>query len=260
MQRLYDHWGATDPLWAVLSWPRLRGNRWEIDRFFRTGVEEVERVLGVLRALGVGLRRGRALDFGCGVGRLTQALAGHFDEVWGVDIAPSMIRGAVQYNRHGGRCRYVLNETADLRQFAAETFDFIYTNITLQHLEPRYAKEYITEFLRITGPGGAVVFHQPSGHRVPDTRGAWIRRRLKSVTPAGLLAVYRALRRLALREPTWEMHGIPRADVVALVETHGGRVIRIEEDFNPRRGWTDCEYYVTKSSGSHRTPNQERLG
>jgi len=104
------------------------------------------------------------------------------------------------------------------------------------------------------------VFHQPSGHRVADTMGGRIRRRLKCATPAGLLALYRALRQLALREPGWEIHGIPRAEVVTLVEAHGGRVVRIEEDFNPRRGWTDCAYYVTQSSGNHRTPNQERRG
>ncbi len=48
----------------------------------------------------------RALDFGCGVGRLTQALARHFNIVDGVDIAPSMIELANQFNRSGGRCRY----------------------------------------------------------------------------------------------------------------------------------------------------------
>ena len=35
--------------------------------------------------------RRSALDFGCGIGRLSQALAEHFDQVYGVDISPKMI-------------------------------------------------------------------------------------------------------------------------------------------------------------------------
>jgi SAM-dependent methyltransferase len=247
VQRLFDRWGATDPLWAVLSWPRMRGNRWEPERFFRTGVDEIARVLGVLRAVDLPLRFGRALDFGCGVGRLTQALALHFEEVWGVDIAPSMVRRAEAYNRHGNRCRYIINESPNLRLFADGMFDFIYTNLTLQHLEPQYAKGYMSDFLRIAAPRGVVVFHQPSGHRVPDTLGGRVRRWLKPAIPGALLGLYRTLRRLALREVAWEIHGIPREDVVDLVGAHGGRVVHVEEEFNPRRGWTVCAYYVTKS-------------
>ena len=48
----------------------------------------IDQLLGWLRELHVQVRPGRALDFGCGVGRLTQALAGKFSECDGVDIAP----------------------------------------------------------------------------------------------------------------------------------------------------------------------------
>ncbi len=39
-----------------------------------------------LYSLGVTIPHGKALDFGCGVGRVTQALAQYFDEVYGVDF------------------------------------------------------------------------------------------------------------------------------------------------------------------------------
>ena len=93
--------------------------------------------------LGVLQRRGRALDFGCGVGRLTQALATYFDEAVGVDIAPSMVKLAKRYNRFKARCVYYVNREADLRLFPDQQFDFIYTNIVLQHMKPEYAKSYI---------------------------------------------------------------------------------------------------------------------
>ena len=48
---------------------------WDPDEFFAYGRAEIDDVL--VRLADLGLRRGnrRALDFGCGVGRLTQALA-----------------------------------------------------------------------------------------------------------------------------------------------------------------------------------------
>jgi predicted TPR repeat methyltransferase len=54
----------------------------------------------------VSLKRDTALDFECGVGRVTQALCARFARCDGVDIAGSMIRLARQYNRFGDRCQY----------------------------------------------------------------------------------------------------------------------------------------------------------
>jgi SAM-dependent methyltransferase len=107
------------------------------------------------------IRRGAALDFGCGVGRLTQALCRHFERAVGVDIAPSMIRLANQFNRFGDRCRYCLNEANDLRLFADDSFDFIYSNLVLQHMQPDYSKNYIKEFVRVLAPGGIAFFQLP---------------------------------------------------------------------------------------------------
>ena len=118
LERLRRHWdllGKKDPLWAVLALENKRGNRWRVDEFFATGQDEIEEVTKHMGALGVELDRRNALDFGCGVGRLTQALADRFEVVWGVDIAPSMIEQATRFDRHPGTCHYILNERADLR-------------------------------------------------------------------------------------------------------------------------------------------------
>ena len=71
----WDELGRRDAMWAVLSGP-LEGRRsWNRDDFFRTGVEEVAAVLRRTTQLGALPHLGRALDFGCGIGRLSQALA-----------------------------------------------------------------------------------------------------------------------------------------------------------------------------------------
>ncbi len=75
LQRNWDNLGRTDPLWAVLTDPEKKGNRWQLAEFFATGVGEVSALLRWIEPVGVSLRRAKALDFGCDVGRLTQALA-----------------------------------------------------------------------------------------------------------------------------------------------------------------------------------------
>src|SRR2546423_3765771 len=97
LQRRWNAAGKGDPFWAVLSDPRKKGNRWQVEEFFRTGSDEIQSLIADVEALGLTMQRRRALDFGCGPGRLSQALASYFDQVDGVDISPSMIELAGQF-------------------------------------------------------------------------------------------------------------------------------------------------------------------
>jgi len=164
LQSNWDSFARLDPFWAILTDPRKRGNRWNPVEFFNTGREEVGELVDQASRLGVPRRWASALDFGCGVGRLTQALADHVEQVIGLDVAPSMIELARQYNVHGVRCRYEVNARADLAQFRDGAFDIVYTGRVLQHVEPRYAESYIAEFTRVLAPGGYLSFDVPSEH------------------------------------------------------------------------------------------------
>jgi SAM-dependent methyltransferase len=161
LQASWNELGQIDPFWAILSDPAKAGNRWDVSEFFETGKSEINDVMAYLRAVGVRPGDRRALDFGCGVGRLSQALCSHFAACDGVDIAPSMIELARKYNQFPERCRYHLNSHQDLRLFDDRTFDFIYCNIVLQHMEPQYATRYIAEFLRLLTETGVAVFQVP---------------------------------------------------------------------------------------------------
>ena len=167
LKRNWEAFGREDPLWAVLTEPSRKGGRWDPDEFLATGEREVAEVFAELDAFGVATMDGRALDFGCGAGRLTQALAGRFDRCDGVDIAASMIAAAEHLNRHGERVSYHVNPSADLALFGGETFDFALSYIVLQHMEPRYAKRYIAEFVRVLKIGAVAVFSLPTGLLTP---------------------------------------------------------------------------------------------
>lgn len=162
VHRYWESLARLDPLWAVLSDPTRKGRKWDLASFLETGRREVSTLFYLLEDLKIGVDRRRALDFGCGVGRVTQALAEHFDAVVGVDISETMIRLAGRLNRHGERVRYVLNQTGDLRVFPDADFSFVYTNIVLQHIPPPAAWNYLAEFWRVLAPGGRLIFQLPS--------------------------------------------------------------------------------------------------
>jgi SAM-dependent methyltransferase len=243
LQRHWDELGRQDPLWAIATHGQKDGGRWEVEEFFATGREQVAKALAHVASLGFPLPRRRALDFGCGVGRLTQALAEHFDEVYGVDIAPSMIERAREHNRHGDRCKYLLNPRRDLRAFADGVFDFVYTSLVLQHMEPCYAKAYLKEFLRTLAPGGLIVYQLPS-ERIAPGLGRRAKDLVRSLVPRPVLYGYHALRG-TFRRPSMEMYGIPRRRVERFLKAQGARLVDVvATDAAP--GWHSFRYCVTK--------------
>jgi SAM-dependent methyltransferase len=167
LQRNWEAFGETDPLWAILTDPAKKNNRWNPEEFFASGQVEIDQLMDSVAALPVSLTKGAALDFGCGVGRLTQALCRHFQRCDGVDIAGSMIRLARASNRFGDRCQYHVNDAGDLGMFEDDRFDLIYSNLVLQHIPPSYSTGYIRDFVRVLKRDGVAVFQAPS-----ETTGA----------------------------------------------------------------------------------------
>jgi 2-polyprenyl-3-methyl-5-hydroxy-6-metoxy-1,4-benzoquinol methylase len=265
LKRTWDEFGKTDPLWAILTNSDKKGNKWQINEFFETGVGDVKRVMVEIDSLCMPLHHGKALDFGCGAGRLTQALVPYFDEVQGVDIAPSMIELAKEYNHHREKCKYHVNETNDLRLFPDKNFDFIISFITLQHMEPKYAKTYITEFIRILAPKGILVFQQPTGERkffatrlegiTPPTKSHKEGFRVVITFPLKIIwGVYAFVDHqwkthfgiFKGRGPRMELYGIKREVVTKLIEGNGARIIDIKEDGCMGPKWVSLRYFVTK--------------
>ena len=169
LRRHWDRLGRRDPLWAALTHPDKTSGGWDREVFFQSGIDEIATVLARARTVGLTVAPRRALDFGCGAGRLTQALAAVFDRVDGVDISPAMLEAARAFNRYPERCHYHLNPAPDLSLFGDATFSFAYSTLALQHMEPRYSRVYIEEMLRVAASGALVVFQLPS-HRVTAAR------------------------------------------------------------------------------------------
>lgn len=250
LKRNWEALGRDDPLWAVLTNPERTGGRWDLEEFLALGVQDVSSVFDELVTFGVDVQRGRGLDFGCGVGRLTQALADRFDRCDGVDIAASMIAEARRINRHGERVTYHVNTSSDLTLFVDQTFDFVLSLLVLQHMEPRYAKRYIAEFIRVLKPGGVAVFQVPTGSWRQSTA-----RLPKSAFRASLTAV---------GEPPKNLTALEQASVRVRVRNDsphswpGGAHIRLGNHWLDHSGRTIIDNDGRAELGVELPPGDER--
>jgi SAM-dependent methyltransferase len=91
-RRVWEALARSDPYWAVCTDPRKQDGKWNAPGLLATGVFEVGTVLSLVRGSGLSITcNGKVLDFGCGVGQLTQALSRYFAECYGVDISSGMV-------------------------------------------------------------------------------------------------------------------------------------------------------------------------
>jgi len=224
LRRHWDELGRTDPLWAALTSPQKKGNRWTVSEFLQTGQDEICAVMTYLDTRGLTVERARAIDFGCGAGRLTRALRHYFDEVVGIDIAPSMVALASELHRDAAGVRFIVNSSNRLDAITSESIDFVYSRLVLQHIHPRYVRQYLAEFIRVLRPGGVLLFQLPSDE-IPPVVGHG----LKSILPLKVVALIRAARRLA-RFPRMEVHGIARPEVEQLLVRAGAAIVDVTAD------------------------------
>ena len=125
----WRHLGETDPFFGVVTDPKFHADAITpeaIDDFYETGRRDVWGIVDMVTRL-AGAPGPRALDIGCGVGRLTEAMADLGYEVTGYDISPGMLDKAGA--RSGGRVNYV-------DQIPSEPFDWVNSFIVLQHIPP----------------------------------------------------------------------------------------------------------------------------
>jgi SAM-dependent methyltransferase len=127
--------------------------------FLATAADEARAVRSELQRLGPPGERFpkglKALEIGCGPGRLMRPLSGHFAEIHGVDISDEMIRLAAERLRDIPNAHVHHTEKSDLSMFPAESFDLIYSYAVFQHIPSREVVfGYFAEIRRVLKRGG----------------------------------------------------------------------------------------------------------
>jgi len=246
LRKNWEQFGKQDPYWAILTNPSKRGNKWDIEAFYQTGQKEIGWLMHFFEDHDIKLARQNALDFGCGAGRLTQALADYFEQVIGIDIAESMIELGRKRNPRPDRVSYLHNTDPDLSKLDDASIDLIYSNITLQHIPPVHIRTYLVEFMRVLRPQGMLVFQLPAGIRTKREDGqwswqGWIARLVYRLRLDGL---YRRIR--YFNQPIMDMHWIMREEVVGVLQQNGGQVLYIKPDQSAGPLFESWKYFVKK--------------
>jgi SAM-dependent methyltransferase len=100
----------------------------------------------------------RALEVGCGPGRLMIPLSRHFAEIHGVDVSDEMIRMARELLAGVPNTRVHVNNGADLAMFEDGYFDFVYSCVVFQHIPSKQiVLNYLREIHRALKTGGVLL-------------------------------------------------------------------------------------------------------
>ena len=162
-----DTWNrlaSQDAEFYILVEKGKKGGKWNKKDFFNKGRKQWKGFKKLLSHYGLQnsiSKNKAALDMGCGVGRLTFAMAQDFYKVIGVDVSEVMIKKAKEYKKNLDikNAEFLVNNGEDLSLFSDKNIDFIFSYLTLQHCpSPKQVLMYIKEFSRILKPQGICLF------------------------------------------------------------------------------------------------------
>ena len=245
-KREWEDLAELDPYWAVLTSPDGKFGAWDRAAFFETGERDIAALVSELAESGRPARMEAALDFGCGLGRLSRALSTRFGSVTGVDISAGMIKRAEELNADRPNCRFLHNPVRDLSAIPSDSQDLVFSHIALQHIPDASAiLAYIREFVRVGRPDGIVVFQLLSG--IPMRMRLQPRRRLYHLLRGVGFAPGTLYRRFGLTPMT--VNCVPEAEVVATATGAGGNVVKIKPDTSAGPGIESRVYWIVKERG-----------
>jgi 2-polyprenyl-3-methyl-5-hydroxy-6-metoxy-1,4-benzoquinol methylase len=223
--------GATEPFWSVITDPSFTREAIDQNResFYATGADEIRRLGSLLRRNGFDFPRGHALDFGCGVGRLSLALAAHVDTIIGVDVSEAHLSHARDRQKSVGIVNAQFKAIADPRDIdSLPPADFLISLIVLQHNPPPIIKVLLGRLLALLKQGGLAVFQVP-------------------VFKAGYSFAVDAY----LGSPSsgdMEMHVLPQREVHAVLRDNGVEVIEIREDTSAWNSQTVSQTFLVRKT------------
>jgi ubiquinone/menaquinone biosynthesis C-methylase UbiE len=109
------------------------------------------------------ISRGDAvLDLGCGIGRVTRYVAPLCREIWAVDVSETMLGFARERLSELRNVRFLLGRGTALPELDSGSIDFVYSLLTLQHVEREHAFRLLREVRRVLRDGGRAFLTFPN--------------------------------------------------------------------------------------------------
>lgn len=223
--RNWESFGVTEPYWSVLTNPAFLRNSLDknIDTFFEHGRIDIERLLAFVSRAGIRPNKfSRALDFGCGVGRLTFAIAAESEAVVGVDISESHLiearKAAVSAQMANVEFK-LIRTLSDIDQLGV--FDLIISRLVLQHNPPPVMASIFAKLLSRLMSGGVAVIQMPT----------YIAQQRFSV-----------LEYMTSSEIPMEMNALPQHEIFRIISEQGCLALEVREDDHLGAGLDGLSY------------------
>lgn len=234
--RDWEKLGATDPYWAVLTdenFHRAALTPENIAQFFASGEQDVARVFAAVETcIAPDFKPPRALDFGCGVGRLVIPMAKRCAQVVGVDVSTAMLGEARQNADRAGVTNVNFVQGDDELSRVRGRFDFVHSYIVLQHIPVARGEAITRALVGLLEPGGVGALHYTyaTGLSTRSRFLLWARMHVPLANPALNVLLRRA----------------PSHPVMQLNEYSVGRLLGILHD----AGCTDVHVLLTDHQGN----------
>jgi SAM-dependent methyltransferase len=181
------------------------------EAFWQSGERDVAELERILARHGLPPLQGRTcVDFGCGIGRLTVALAARCAEVHAYDISALHLAHAKQGLIERRIGNVMLHPCGDDAIALVDAADFVVSFATLQHNPPPIMAATVRQLLAALRPGGIAILQLPTQIR---KYGFLLSEFLAPDFPIGL-----------------ELHCLKQADLFAILRDSGCDLLEIRED------------------------------
>jgi SAM-dependent methyltransferase len=159
----WEYYGKNDPYFGVLTADNFKKGQFSEDakkEFFETGERYVDATWTAIQEyFGPAFHPTRAMDFGCGVGRLVIPFARRCDAVVGVDVSASMLETARDNARERGLTNVSFVQGDDTLSRLTGRFDFIHSFIVFQHIPPSRGLDILRRQIGILTDDGVGALH-----------------------------------------------------------------------------------------------------
>jgi 2-polyprenyl-3-methyl-5-hydroxy-6-metoxy-1,4-benzoquinol methylase len=220
--RDWERFARLDPYYAVTTQETYHKENLSdrtLGEFFESGERHIEEIFRLLHTHFVpDFHPRRALDFGCGVGRLVIPLAARCSSVVGVDVSETMLSEAQENCARRGisNVEFVLGDDALTR--VQGSFDFVNSHVVFQHIPVPRGERLVKELIDRMRENGVGVLHFAY-----STEKSWLRRSIPWARRSipGVHNVLNLVQGRAFDYPLMQAHRYHLNTIFRLLQAHG---------------------------------------
>lgn len=241
---LWESVGTSEAYYAVATFDRYRGSNLDEplrEEFFESGRTYLEEIWPIFEEMHGGeFRPVRAVDYGCGVGRVLIPLTQRAETAVGIDISETMLAECRRNLEAAGAGNFELVEAREFLESEPAGFDLAHSYIVIQHVDPKIGYGIIRTLVKALNPGGVGMIHVTLRSSSPAAQR--IRERFYRRFPSVYGFVNKVLGRDRVVLPMYEYD---REEVLNIIRRNGGETAReIETD----HGYRGAMFFFRKSS------------